>query len=273
MRSLAFLIVLALGLGGCGNLPRPFQPEEKGETNPLLIPVDRAGVVVGPITGLPDGDGFAERLAEGLRGEGIVAMTGRGNASSIHLTGEAAAIGGSWDVHLALNDARGAAMGSLVWAMATSEPGESQMAALARAIALVLYPDGPVPLAPKPSVSIGDVTGVPGEGGRALARALEFNLRRADVVLADTPEKATHIIVAAVTIAPAKGTPPNETRNVDVRWIVQRADRQEVGQVRQSNDVPARQLERNWSEIAYAVADAAVEGLTNLLSRAPPATR
>lgn len=264
---------MALALTGCGNLPRPFQPEAKGETNPLLIPVDRAGVVVAPITGLPGNAAFAERLAESLREEGIVAMTGRGNASSIQLTGEAADVGGSWDVHLALNDSKGAAMGSLTWAMPRNDPDAMQMTTLAKAIARVLHPDGPVPLAPKPSVRIGDVTGVPGDGGRALARALEFNLRRADVALADTPDKATHIIVGAVTIAPARGTPPHETRNVDVRWTVQRADRQEVGQVRQTNDVPARQVERNWSEIAYAVADAAVEGLTNLLSRPPLATR
>lgn len=263
---------MALALAGCGNLPRPFQPESKGETNPLLIPVDRAGVVVEPIAGLPDNDGFAERLAEGLRNEGIVAMTGRGNASSIHLRGDAAAVANGWDIYLALSDPKGASMGALTWKLSPSPTG-GQATELAKAVALVLYPDGPVPLAPKPSVSVGEVTGVPGDGGRALARALEFNLRRADVTLADAPDKATHVIVAAVTIAAPRGNPPNQTRNVDVRWIVRGADRQEVGQVRQTNDVPAGQVERNWSEIAYAVADAAVEGLTNLLSRAPSAPR
>ncbi len=272
MPRLVVLAVLAVFVAGCGELPRPFQPEFKGETNPLLIPADRAGLVVEPIAGLPGSAGFAERLAERLREEGIVAMTGRGNAQSLRLSGEASAVRGGWDVHLALNDARGNALGMLVWTLPPE--GENQPAAeLARAVALVLYPDGPVPLAPKPSVTIGDVSGVPGEGGRALARALEFNLKRADVKLADTPAQATHIITALVTIAPARGTPPNETRNVDVRWVVQRADRQEIGQVRQTNDVPIRDLDRNWSEIAYAVADAAVEGLTNLLSRALPAQR
>lgn len=267
------MVLLAFALTACGELPRPFQPEFKSEaTNPLLQPIDRAGVVVQPIAGLPDSASFAERLAESLREEGIVAMTGRGNARSMHLSGEASEVNGSWDVHLALNDAHGRALGILVWAL-PPEVSPSEMGALARAVALVLYPDGPVPQAPKPSVAVGDVTGVPGEGGRALARALEFNLKRADVKLADTPAQATHIINALVTIAPARGAPPNETRNVDVRWVVLRADRQEVGQVRQTNDVPLRDIDRNWSEIAYAVADAAVEGLTNLLSRAPPASR
>mgnify|MGYP006275687063 FL=1 len=265
-------MLLAAGLAGCGELPRPFQPEFKGETNTLLMPADRAGMVIEPIAGLPDSADFAERLAESLRWEGIVAMTGRGNAQSLRLSGEAAAVSGGWDVHLTLNDAKGTALGALVRTL-PPEITPPQMAELARAVGLVLYPDGPVPIAPKPSVSIGAVAGVPGEGGRALARALEFQLKRADVKLADTPTQATHIINAVVTFAPAKGTPPNDTRNIDVRWVVVRADRQEVGQVRQANDVPSRDLDRNWAEIAHAVADAAVEGLTNLLQRAPPASR
>jgi hypothetical protein len=269
---LAFLLLIAIALAGCGELPRPFQPEFKSESNPLLMPVDRAGVVVTPVAGLPDSESFAEQLAEGLRQEGIVAMTGRGNASSIHLTGQASPAAGGWNVYLALDGAKGESLGALAWQLA-ARPAASDAVALAKAVVLVLHPDGPVPLAPKPSVTVGDVTGVPGEGGRALARALEFNLKRADVKLAETPAQATHIINASVTIAPAKGMAPNDTRNVDVRWIVLRADRQEVGQVRQTNDVPVRQIDRNWAEIAYAVADAAVEGLTNLLTRAPPAAR
>jgi len=272
LRRAAFSILLAAGLTGCGELPRPFQPEAKGKTNPLLMPADRAGIVVEAVAGLPNGAAFAEQLAESLRAEGIIAMTGRGNAQSMRVRGEASAVSGGWDVHLAVNDGKSNALGIVVRTLPPDAP-IFEMAALARAVALVLYPDGPVPIAPKPSIAIGDVTGVPGEGGRALARALEFNLKRADVKLADTPAQATHIINALVTIAPAKGTPPHETRNVDVRWMVLRADRQEIGQVRQTNDVPSRDLDRNWSEIAYAVADAAVEGLTNLLSRAPPAAR
>lgn len=272
MRSLLLALLLTLGLAGCGELPRPFQPEFKSENNSLLMPADRAGIVVEPIAGLPGNAAFAERLAESLREEGIIAMTSRGNAQSLRLSGEASSVSGGWDVHLTLHGGRGDALGTLVWAL-PPDGAFPQMKELAKAVALVLFPDGPVPIAPKPSVSIGDVTGVPGEGGRALARALEFNLRRADVKLADTPAQATHIINALVTIAPARGTPPNDTRNVDVRWVVTRPDRQEVGQVRQSNDVPTRDLDRNWAEIAYAVADAAVEGLTNLLSRAPSAPR
>ncbi len=198
MRSLLYVTLLAVTLAGCGELPRPFQPEFKGETNSLLMPADRAGLVVEPVAGLPGNASFAERLAESLRGEGIVAMTGHGNARSLRLSGEASAVSGGWDVHLTLNDARGVALGTLVWTLPAETP-PSQLAEMARAVGLVLYPDGPVPIVPKPSVSIGDVSGVPGEGGRALARALEFQLKRADVKLADTPAQATHIINALVS--------------------------------------------------------------------------
>ncbi len=266
------LAVLLLPLAACGELPRPFQPEYKGETNPLLMPRDRAGVLVQPIQGLPNGAAFAETLAEKLRDEGIVAMTGRGNSGSLVLLGDATPNGSGWSVVLNLVDAHGQSLGALNWRLAAGE-GPAATPALAKAVSGVLYPDGPVPVAAKPVLAIGEVTGVPGEGGRALARALEFNLKRTDVTLAESPDKATHVVAAVVTIAPPRGNPPNDVRNVDVRWVVRNAKREEVGEIRQTNDVPARQIDRNWSEIAYYVADAAVEGITALLARTPMPAR
>lgn len=255
-----------LMLAACGEMPKPFQPESKGETNPLLIQRDRAGVVVLPIDGLPDGVAFADALAESLRAEGIVAMTGQGNSGSLLLLGDARPTTDGWSLVLGLQDARGQSLGALNWRL---DEGKRPTPALAKAVANVLYPDGPVAVAAKPVLAIGNVTGVPGQGGRALSRALEFNLKRTDVVLTESPDKATHVVSAVVTIAAPRGTAPNETRNVDVRWVVKGADNQEIGEIRQTNNVPAREIDRNWSEIAYYVADAAVEGITALLARAP----
>lgn len=266
------LAILLLVLAGCGELPRPFQPETKGETNPLLMPRDRAGILVQPIQGLPDGPAFAEALAKRLREEGIVAMTGRGNNGSLVLTGDATPSGSDWNVVLQLLDPQGRSLGALNWRLPPGEP-PPVTPAMVKAVADVLYPDGPVPVAAKPVLAIGEVSGVPGDGGRALARALEFNLKRTDVTLAETPDKATHVVAAVVTIAPPRGTPPNDLRNVDVRWVVRNANREEVGEIRQTNDVPAGQVDRNWAEIAYYVADAAVEGITALLARTPMPVR
>jgi hypothetical protein len=154
------LALLLMTLAACGDLPRPFQPEYKGETNPLLMPRDRAGVLVQPIKGLPNGAAFAESLAENLRGEGIVAMTGRGNSGSLVLLGDATPSGSGWSVVLNLVDAHGQSLGALNWRL---PDGDTPVAtpALAKAVSDVLYPDGPVPVAAKPVLAIGEVTGCP----------------------------------------------------------------------------------------------------------------
>jgi hypothetical protein len=267
--SRTFLVALALLLVGCGEVPRPFAPEFKGETNRLLMPLDHAGVVVRTVDGLPDGTDFTAALAESLRREGIAAMTGSGNAASLVLHGTAARDGEGWLVELSLDDPRGTALG-IVATWLPVGPLDGHIRHVARSVAAVVNPDGPVAVARKPVVAVGAVAGVPGEGGRALARALEFNLRRANVDLADPPEKATHFVTATVNIAAPRGQPGKELRHVDVRWTVRAADQREIGEVRQANDVPARELDRNWSEIAYLVADAAVEGIADLLTRPPP---
>ena len=266
--SRALLLALALVLAGCGEIPRPFAPEFKGETNRPLMPIDRAGVVVMPVRGLPDSIGFAGALTEQLRAEGIAAMLGGGNAASLVLHGQAEREGDGWRIDLNLDDAQGAALGSVATWLPPGPP-ESRAAAIARTVVGLLDPQGTTAAAPKPAVVVGAVEGVPGDGGRALARALEFNLRRANVELAELPEKATHVISAIVMIAPPRGEPGREVRHVDVRWTVRAADRREIGEVRQANDVPAGEIDRNWAEIAYLVADAAVPGIANLVARAP----
>lgn len=262
----ALALSLALALASCGEIPRPFAPEFKGETNALLMPVDRAGIVVKPVTGLEASGEFTAALVERLRGEGIAAMQGAGNSASLVLRGSAKPDGDGWLVELALDDPHGRALG-IVATWVPREPTAAHASAVAKSVAAVLHPEGPLPVARKPAVVVGEVAGVPGDGGRALARALEFNLRRANVELADLPEKATHVVTATVIIARPKGQPGKELRHVDVRWTVRGADNREIGQVRQTNDVPARDIDRNWSEIAYVVADAAVDGIADLLSR------
>lgn len=270
MRSAALLAAL-LVLAGCGEIPRPFAPEHKGETNRLLMPVDRAGVVVEPIDGLPDDGTFMSALVEELRREGVVAMAPPGNAQSLRLHGTAAPDGDGWQLMLSLDDARGAALGTVATWLPPGPP-ETRTRPLAKSIAAVLNPEGTPAVARKPAIAVGDVSGVPGEGGRALARALEFNLRRANVDLAEQPGAATHLVSAVVNIAPPRGQAGREVRHVDVRWTVRAADNREIGEVRQSNDVPAREIDRNWAEIAYLVADAAVESIADLVKR-PPAPR
>jgi len=102
--------------------------------------------------------------------------------------------------------------------------------------------------------------------------ALEYTLQKSRIQLAETRDKATHVIVGAVTIAPPRGSAGRQFQNVDVRWTVLRADKSEVGEVRQTNDVPVAMLDSSWPDIAMAVADAAADGIADLVNRKATAT-
>ena len=116
---------------------------------------------------------------------------------------------------------------------------------------------------------VGDVVGEPPNSNRVLARSLELALRRGQIDLAEQPDKATHIIQATVAIAPPRGPAGRQVQNVDIRWSVRRADNSEIGEVRQTNDVPTQMVVERWPEIALAAAGAAAEDIADLLKRPP----
>jgi hypothetical protein len=278
-KSILSVAALALlSLAACGEIPRPFQPEYKAEDNPLLIPVDRAGIVVKPVAGLPPAaaDAFTVALVDALRREDVAAMTGTGTATSLILSGAADAATPGWDMTLALADARDAPLGALtthVNPTTAEDPKawQSYAASLAKSFAGMLQPAG-TQVGDQATVAIGEISGVPVSEGRALVRALEYTLKRAQVKVAEAADTPTHIVAAAVLIAPPRGPAGREVRKVDVLWVVMHADKSEIGEIRQTNDVPARLIDREWPEIALAVADSATGSITDLLKR-PAAAR
>lgn len=275
---LAAVVLALLSLTACGEIPRPFQPEYKAEDNPLLMPLDRAGIVVKPVAGLPPdaAEAFTQALVDALRREDMAAMSGTGTSASLVLTGAADTTPNGWDMTLALADAHNAPLGSLNThanpAVAEDPKAwQSYAASLAKSFAEMLQPAG-TQTGDQATVAIGNIEGVSNDEGRAVARALEYTLKRAQVKVVDAAtDKPTHIVAAALAIAPPRGAPGRETRKVEVLWVVMYADKSEIGEIRQANDVPARMVERGWPEIALAVADSATGSITDLLKRTAPA--
>jgi hypothetical protein len=272
--SRLLLIVLALATAGCGELPRPFRPDAKAESNRLLILPDRAGVIVLPVAGLPEPMAveLAEQLAEALRRENVPATTGDGNRQSYLIESEAVAgPGGVPIAQFELRDPSGALVKSHKVALdrAVQGAGGVDFIAVARhaapVFAAALQPDAVNPPPPRPALKIGQVTGAPSDGDKALTRALDYALRRTGIKLAQAGDKDTLEVRGAVTIVP-RGA---KLRNVAVVWTVYTPDGAEVGQVHQQNDVTSEFIERAWPEMASAVADGAAEGLADLVERAP----
>ena len=278
MLKRAPLLALAalLGLAACGPLPHPFQPDYKADNNPLLAMPDRGGVAIRPVAGLPQPASAAltTALTDAFHKEGVVAMAGAGNAESMVLSGDAKTDSDGYRVTLYLVDHKGVSLGSLVAYMSPKDAGDPKAwrdyaGAMARNMAALFTPDSGAVAAVKPNVLVSDVVGEPPDSNRVLARSLEFALRRGQIDLAEQPDKATHIVQATVTIAPPRGPAGRQVRNVDIRWSVRRADNSEVGEVRQTNDVPAQMVAERWPEIALAAAGAAAEDIADLLKRPP----
>jgi len=243
------------------------------------MPVDKAGMVVKPIEGLPPdaAEAFTQALIDALRKQDVAAMAGPGNPAALVLAGSAVPMGDGWDIKFALQDSQKATLGSFA-AHAMPRKAEDPKAwslyatNVARSVAGALT-DPTTASAAGPVVAIGTVTGLAGDDGRALTRALAYTLQKSRIKVAAGPDKPTHTVVGAVTIAPPRGPAGKEVRNVDVRWTVLRADNSAVGEVRQANDVPVAMLDRDWPDIALAVADAATDGIVDLVNRRATVTR
>jgi hypothetical protein len=271
------LILIALfALAACGNLPRPFQPDEKAaDANRLLILPDRAGVIVLPVAGLPEpmAVDLADKLAQALLRENVPATTGEGNRHSYLLEGETAR--GDDGVPVAqfeLRDPRGGVVKSFKLPLDRSVQTASGMdlTAVARQVAspvaAALQPDAVNPPAVKPPLKIGRVSGSPRQGDDlTLSRALDYALRRTGVKLAESADKESFEVRGEVLIIP-RGPKLN---NVNVTWTVYAPDGTELGQVQQQNDVTTEFLDKAWPEMASGVANGAAEGLADLIERAP----
>jgi hypothetical protein len=275
VRSRLFIaLIAALALGACGNLPRPFQPDEKAEGNKLLFLPDRAGVIVLPVAGLPEPMAveLANKVAAALLQENVPATTGEGNRQSYLLEGET--MRGDDGVPVAqfeLRDPNGKLMKTVKTPIdrAVQSAGGMDLAAVARSaagpIAAALQPDAVNPPPPRPLLRIGKVTGSPRDGDVALARALDYALRRNGVKLAQPTDKESFEVRGEVAII-SRGP---KLQNVAVTWTVYAPDGSELGHVQQQNDVTSEFIEKAWPEMAVAVADGAAEGLADLIERAP----
>lgn len=120
---------------------------------------------------------------------------------------------------------------------------------------------------PRHSIVVTKIEGTPVESGDlALRQAIEYALRVAKVKVVS--ERASDSLMLAAKIESAPMEKNKEIQRVKVTWTVERANGKALGQVSQENNVPTRLLEREWSEIANAVAQAAAGGIASLVAEA-----
>jgi hypothetical protein len=136
--------------------------------------------------------------------------------------------------------------------------------------ALSLPPDaagaGPAGVADKVRVRIGRIAGAPGDGNRALALALEGALRERGAKIERGQGSGLWRVDCVVTVARLSAT---EDR-VKLVWKLVAADGKEAGTLVQENPVERGRLGRKWGPIAAFAAEAAADGMWQVLQQIRP---
>ena len=276
--SLAFPLLLA----ACQPLPHPFGSDRPPAA--LLRVRDVAGVSIAPIVGRPAALAakLAPAVAKALLKHDIPASARTASLDSYQLYGrlvEAPPHDGSTTVSALwrLYDAKGRTVGERVvhvdapaadWASGEAGP-IAQLAGLsADGLAPLLEDQAPVeaPLAGRTRVAIGSIAGAPGDGATSLANAVAAVLKRQNLAIVAAGEKADLYVDAEISVSPGKAG----RQHVKIVWRVRRGDGSEIGTVGQESDVPRGLLNGPWGDTAYNVAQAAGDGLMQLVARGTP---
>lgn len=276
-----FWLLAFLFLTACAGPPAPIM----GRTSPpiALRPPDSAGIYVLPAENAPTpaAAALADAMATALQRADVPASAHASNVESYRLQPIASltsAADGRETISIAweLRDAAGKVVGSTpsqaaavagAWQRGDDGLATALAAPAAPVIAKLIEGDVPLPQGHlTPVVVLHGVTGAPGDGDRALTRAMGVALERSNLALAAGPTEAEDFIVTGrVEVAAATvGT----MQRVRITWALQRPDGREVGQIKQENAVPAGSLNGAWGEVAYAITRAAAPGVRQLIEEA-----
>jgi hypothetical protein len=111
------------------------------------------------------------------------------------------------------------------------------------------------------SVAVPAVLGAKGKGNTELTRAMRNVLRESGWPVLEGPREDAIIIRGKVSLGAIKG----DLQNVKIKWVVTTPDGKRLGDVDQSNDVPAGSLDSSWGENARYASEAAAEGIFKLI--------
>lgn len=271
-RTVLALVAVALFLGACGQLPRPFARDGDEITTPeAMHPADGAGVVVDASRcAAAAAPALADAVVDALRLSEVPAGSTGGNRGSLRLTCAETDGALGWT----LTGADGATIGAFTQAVSNPDlaaGGPGIFAALGDDAALevlaLLGRDMPLTQrARRPSLLVTPVAGAPGNGGVALARAMEVALEWQGATLAIEADDHAFLVLGSVALSDAE----SGAQRVEVVWEVLRPDGQRLGVVSQVNTVPHGALDGEWGPIAAAIARGGAQGVIDLLDRIAP---
>jgi hypothetical protein len=275
-----------LGFVACQPLPHPFADDVPKPGSPIWSLRDMASVSIAPLAGGPRATAkkLAPAMAAALQERDIAASDRAAGLDSYQLAGRIqamppgdgkAALVAVWQLRepsgkLIGERSQRVEAGAGDWDRGDAEAVSRLAAAGADELAALIQDKAPVETAAggRTRLLFGGVAGAPGDGGRALEKAITSLLERQDIAIVTDPQKQADLVLAAeVTVDPQKAG----TQHVKIVWRVGRKEGAEIGTVAQENDVPTGLLDGAWGDVAYTVAMAAQDGILALVARGAPA--
>jgi hypothetical protein len=113
------------------------------------------------------------------------------------------------------------------------------------------------------AVAVPNVTGAKGSGSADLTRAMRMVLKEAGWPVVNVKAANALTIEGRVKQGPVEGA----SEQVQLEWLVRTPDGKILGNVAQTNTVPAGSLNNGWGENARFAAEAAADGIFKLIQK------
>lgn len=112
-------------------------------------------------------------------------------------------------------------------------------------------------------IAIKEIIGAPGDGQKALKKAMSLTLRQAGARVTRNPGKTGFLLSSEIDVL----DPFEGKQRIKIAWIIKDVDGRELGRARQDNQVPAGSLDGRWGRMAYDVSKAAMNGIAEVVER------
>ncbi|MEK9671158.1 MAG: hypothetical protein VW268_01470 [Rhodospirillaceae bacterium] len=108
------------------------------------------------------------------------------------------------------------------------------------------------------------VEGAPGDGDFVLTRSIAAALKKLGTKLTRFQKQAKYVLIGSMAVSP----PVQGRQGVRVTWRLRLPDGKEVGKADQENTVPAGTFDTQWAPTAKLIAQAAVDGIHEIIRAA-----
>ena len=122
----------------------------------------------------------------------------------------------------------------------------------------------PAPNQRQVKVMVAPIEGAPSDGNRQLLGGMRRALGSSKIVVMDSPGADTFTVTGRVKLTPID----DRSGNLELTWVLKDPGGKEIGKVDQANPVPLAATRGSWAGFGDIVAQAAVEGILELLEKA-----